>query len=304
MMSTFSVLLQTGLNTVYIDLLMMSTSSALLQTGLNTVYIDLPMMSTFCVLLQTGLNTVYIDLPMMSTFSVLLQTGLNTVYIDLSMMSTSSVLLQTGLNHACGNGFLPILELLATLEDIDVNQPDRDGNTPLIFAAQAGQILWGLPWEKGSWGQHGAHLGPTGPRWAPCWLHELCFLGILCLGMLLRYRLNRIGIPITYDKTVSRPSNLHNDNPVPEKTAFMFKQSPNLQVNCNDLVESCRIFLLVSNYTNFKVCDEIIYPFQTSMAAVKFEELISNFIPHFTGHTWTPVIKRGHSWVPVFGIGT
>ena len=27
-------------------------------------------------------------------------------------------------------------------------------------------------------GQHGAHLGPTGPRWAPCWPHELCYLGL------------------------------------------------------------------------------------------------------------------------------
>ena len=26
-----------------------------------------------------------------------------------------------------------------------------------------------------SWGQHGAHLGPVGPRWAPCWPHEPCF---------------------------------------------------------------------------------------------------------------------------------
>ena len=25
-------------------------------------------------------------------------------------------------------------------------------------------------------GQHGAHLGLTGPRWAPCWLHELLFI--------------------------------------------------------------------------------------------------------------------------------
>ena len=25
-------------------------------------------------------------------------------------------------------------------------------------------------------GQHGAHLGPTGPRWAPCWPHKLCYL--------------------------------------------------------------------------------------------------------------------------------
>ena len=26
-------------------------------------------------------------------------------------------------------------------------------------------------------GQHGAHLGPTGPRQAPCWPHEPCYLG-------------------------------------------------------------------------------------------------------------------------------
>ena len=23
------------------------------------------------------------------------------------------------------------------------------------------------------------HLGPTGPRWAPCWPHELCYLGLI-----------------------------------------------------------------------------------------------------------------------------
>ena len=26
-------------------------------------------------------------------------------------------------------------------------------------------------------GQHGAHLGPTGPRWAPCWPYGLCYMG-------------------------------------------------------------------------------------------------------------------------------
>ena len=25
--------------------------------------------------------------------------------------------------------------------------------------------------------KHGAHLGPIGPRWAPCWPHETCYLG-------------------------------------------------------------------------------------------------------------------------------
>ena len=28
-----------------------------------------------------------------------------------------------------------------------------------------------------TWGPYGAHLGPTGPRWAPCWPHELWYLG-------------------------------------------------------------------------------------------------------------------------------
>ena len=26
-------------------------------------------------------------------------------------------------------------------------------------------------------GLHGAHLGPTGPRWAPCWPHGPCYQG-------------------------------------------------------------------------------------------------------------------------------
>ena len=26
---------------------------------------------------------------------------------------------------------------------------------------------------------HGASMGPTGPRWAPCWPYELCYLGVL-----------------------------------------------------------------------------------------------------------------------------
>ena len=39
-------------------------------------------------------------------------------------------------------------------------------------------LIWSLPRYQSSWGQHGAHLGPIGPRWAPCWSHELCYQGI------------------------------------------------------------------------------------------------------------------------------
>ena len=47
------------------------------------------------------------------------------------------------------------------------------------------------PWQQSSWGQHGALLGPTGPRWAPCWPHETCYLGTLILyslGVKMSYR--------------------------------------------------------------------------------------------------------------------
>ena len=26
-----------------------------------------------------------------------------------------------------------------------------------------------------TWGQYGTHMGPVGPRWAPCWPHEPCY---------------------------------------------------------------------------------------------------------------------------------
>ena len=35
--------------------------------------------------------------------------------------------------------------------------------------------------NNSSWGQHGSHLGPVGPSWAPCWPHELCYQGIRCI---------------------------------------------------------------------------------------------------------------------------
>ena len=35
-----------------------------------------------------------------------------------------------------------------------------------------------ISWWQGSWGQHEALRGPTGPRWAPCWPHEPCYLGM------------------------------------------------------------------------------------------------------------------------------
>ena len=46
------------------------------------------------------------------------------------------------------------------------------------------------PKKQSWWGQHWAHLGPVGPRWAPYWPHESCYKEIFqlwirpcCLGL-------------------------------------------------------------------------------------------------------------------------
>ena len=38
-------------------------------------------------------------------------------------------------------------------------------------------VSWKLPQIARFMGQHGAHLGPVGPRWALCWPHEPCYKG-------------------------------------------------------------------------------------------------------------------------------
>ena len=56
-----------------------------------------------------------------------------------------------------------------------------------------------FPWTQSSWSQHGAHLGPVGPRLAPCWPHEPCYQGYyrslpvsrLCIRCLLAQNLVR-----------------------------------------------------------------------------------------------------------------
>ena len=40
-----------------------------------------------------------------------------------------------------------------------------------------------IPRLQSSWGQHGAHLGPVGPRWAPCWPLEPCYQGLYSLQL-------------------------------------------------------------------------------------------------------------------------
>ncbi|XP_076459480.1 uncharacterized protein LOC143292784 isoform X2 [Babylonia areolata] len=45
---------------------------------------------------------------------------------------------RTGLSHLCSNGLAQAVDILSDVPEVDVNIPDKEGNTPLIFAAQAG----------------------------------------------------------------------------------------------------------------------------------------------------------------------
>ncbi|XP_070180346.1 uncharacterized protein [Littorina saxatilis] len=45
---------------------------------------------------------------------------------------------RTGISHLCSSGLAPAVDILSEVPEIDVNIPDKEGNTPLIFAAQAG----------------------------------------------------------------------------------------------------------------------------------------------------------------------
>ena len=94
--------------------------------------------SHICIILQTGLvHTCDTNCPLYFT---ILQTGL--VHANCGTnFPPYFTMLQTGLVHACANGFLPILELLAEVEEVDVNLPDNEGNTALIFASQAGKLI-------------------------------------------------------------------------------------------------------------------------------------------------------------------
>ena len=51
-----------------------------------------------------------------------------------------------------------------------------------------------VPWKQGLWGPHGAYLGPTGPRWAPCGPCEPCYLGRASAGAAMtRFGFNTYG---------------------------------------------------------------------------------------------------------------
>lgn len=61
----------------------------------------------------------------------------------------SAAPLQNGLMVACYKGFVDIVPLLQQCPYIDVNQQDKDGNTALMMAAQAGRhgTAHGTPWR-------------------------------------------------------------------------------------------------------------------------------------------------------------
>lgn len=50
-------------------------------------------------------------------------------------------LFQTAISYICSNGLLSFLDIVLQLPRIDVNKGDNEGNTPLHFAAEAGELM-------------------------------------------------------------------------------------------------------------------------------------------------------------------
>lgn len=48
-------------------------------------------------------------------------------------------MLQTALSYIAANAPVSLLEMLLSIDGVDVNKADNEGNTPLHFASQAGQ---------------------------------------------------------------------------------------------------------------------------------------------------------------------
>ena len=60
---------------------------------------------------------------------------------------------------------------------IVLNLHKHIGSTVTVQTKSSSDAKIWNPREQSTWGQHGAHLGPFGPRWAPCWPHEPCYQG-------------------------------------------------------------------------------------------------------------------------------
>ena len=64
----------------------------------------------------------------------------------------------------------------ATFASVIDNFACVSGNQITLFKLVAKIASYDITSQmQSSWGQHGAHLSPVGPRWAPCWPHYPCY---------------------------------------------------------------------------------------------------------------------------------
>ena len=102
-------------------------------------------------------------------------------------------LVKIDIRNTCSRYAGLIMDFLLALEQITTSSHHSTHNcvTPELYVVQrclteniSTLILSNMEFsvdkhsrKQGSWGLHGAHLGPTGARGAPCWPHKLCYQG-------------------------------------------------------------------------------------------------------------------------------
>ena len=123
---------------------------------------------------------------------IIVDSGMFLFHFDCVMKLTKSYHIATIVgSRKSATTFGDILDCLRLKVHFRVPVVQRDNGSPdldtTIFTVRA----QGSKALQGSWGQHGAHLGPTGPRWAPCWPYKPCYIcrqvstKARCLSMIL-----------------------------------------------------------------------------------------------------------------------
>ena len=95
-----------------------------------------------------------------------------------------------------------------------------------------------LPWQQGSWGQHGAHLGP---RWTPYRPYEPCYLGWVAAVYTLSKSVNaHVVMPSGVLCDIEYPSENHLQL-ISRKISFAHNIQVNILIVLQFCIENCSI---------------------------------------------------------------
>lgn len=62
------------------------------------------------------------------------------ISVSVTVSKNKTIFIQTALSHVAATSHTEVLRFLLRFKGIEINRPDNDGNTPLHFAAESGEL--------------------------------------------------------------------------------------------------------------------------------------------------------------------